>query len=277
MLRTLDLRAFATGAIIDNAYETGPTFVADPVKGLAPTRDSAALADQMPLPVTTAFAKLPPREPAVLDVVAPCLAAGTRIATAKGERRVEDLQVGDQVITRDNGIQKIRWLGHRRMSGAELKGVAHLKPVLIRQGALGNQIPERDILVSPNHRILIANNRTSLYFEQREVLVAAKYLTGLNGVEIVDVPGITYIHIMFDHHEVVLSDGAWTESFQPCGMSLIGLGEAHRREVLELFPELANAGGQQAYVSARRSLKMHEARLLTESRDYSPKITSGFL
>ena len=199
-----------------------------------------------------------------IENIIPCFTPGTLIATPTGERRVEELEVGDRVITRDNGIQAIRWVGQRDMSAAEFEKAAHLKPVLIRQGALGNDLPERDMMVSPNHRVLVANDKTALYFEDREVLVAAKHLTGLEGVDIVDVSSTTYVHIMFDRHEVILSDGTWTESFQPGDMSLAGIGNAQRQEILELFPELATQDGIDAYASARRSLKKHEAKLLTE-------------
>ncbi|MEP5729658.1 MAG: tandem-95 repeat protein [Sulfitobacter sp.] len=199
-----------------------------------------------------------------IENIIPCFTPGTKIATPKGERLVEELRVGDRVITRDNGIQDIRWTGARDMSGAELERAAHLKPVLIQKGALGNDLPERDMMVSPNHRVLVANDKTALYFEEREVLVAAKHLTGLEGVDIVDVSQTTYVHIMFDQHEVILSDGAWTESFQPGDMSLAGIGNAQRQEILELFPELATQEGIEGYASARRSLKKHEAKLITD-------------
>ncbi|NRB17009.1 MAG: Hint domain-containing protein [Rhodobacteraceae bacterium] len=197
-----------------------------------------------------------------IEHVVPCFTPGTRIATPLGERKVETLKAGDRVITRDNGIQVIRWLGRRDMTSQELSGSPHLQPVLIRQGALGNGLPERDIMVSPNHRILVANDKTALYFEDREVLVAAKHLTGLTGIDVVEISSVSYIHFMFDQHEVVLSDGAWTESFQPGDQTLRGLDHAQRRELLELFPELKTQKGQAAYPSARRSLKKHEARLL---------------
>jgi len=199
-----------------------------------------------------------------IENVIPCFTPGTKIATPKGERLVETLEVGDRVITRDNGIQTIRWVGARNMLGTELNRSAHLKPVLIRQGALGNDLPERDMMVSPNHRMLVANDKTALYFEEREVLVAAKHLTGLKGVDVVDVSHTTYIHIMFDQHEVILSDGTWTESFQPGDMSLAGIGNAQRQEIFELFPELATQDGIAGYTAARRSLKRHEAKLITE-------------
>ena len=199
-----------------------------------------------------------------IERVVPCFTPGTRIATPKGERKVEELVAGDRVITRDNGIQEIRWVGQRDMTGAEFERATHLRPVLIREGALGNDLPERDMMVSPNHRILVANDKSALYFEEREVLVAAKHLTDLDGVDVVDVSGTTYVHLMFDQHEVILSDGTWTESFQPGDMSLAGIGDAQRDEILELFPELATREGVDGYASARRALKKYEARLLTK-------------
>ncbi|MFC4214950.1 Hint domain-containing protein [Pseudophaeobacter arcticus] len=196
------------------------------------------------------------------NVIVPCFTPGTLIATPEGERRVEDLGVGDRIITRDNGIQAIRWLGKRTLATAELKAAEHLQPILIREGALGNGLPERDMMVSPNHRVLVANDKTALYFEDREVLVAAKHLTGLAGVDAVETSSVTYIHFMFDQHEVVLSDGAWSESFQPGDQTLRGLDNAQRNEVYEIFPALKSEEGREAYSSARRSLKRHEARLL---------------
>ncbi|ASP22263.1 bifunctional hemolysin/adenylate cyclase [Antarctobacter heliothermus] len=199
-----------------------------------------------------------------IEEIVPCFTPGTLIATPQGERLVEDLAVGDRVITRDNGIQEIKWVGRKDLTGFDLARKPHFKPILIQQGALGNNLPEHDMLVSPNHRVLVANDKTALYFEEREVLVAAKHLTSLDGVDEVEANGVAYIHVMFEGHEVILSNGAWTESFQPGDYSLKGIGNAQRQEILELFPELEHAEGLKAYASARRSLKKHEAALLTK-------------
>jgi len=201
-------------------------------------------------------------EPNKIENVIPCFTPNTLIATPKGERKVAALAVGDRIITRDNGIQEIRWLGERAYSRGELARAPHLSPVLIRAGALGDGLPEQDMIVSPNHRILVSNDKTALYFDEREVLVSAKYLVGLNGVETVEAPRVTYVHFMFQHHEVVLSDGAWTESFQPGDQSLAGLGNAQRLEIFEIFPELDSESGVTSYHSARRSLKKHEAKIV---------------
>lgn len=238
-----------TGSNVDFiTYDnTDPTF--DPVTGVGESGTVTFLDGS-----TMTFAEI--------ENVIPCFTPGTTIATPKGERLVEDLREGDWIITRDNGIQEIRWIGRKEMSGKALVANAHLKPILIRAGALGNGLPERDMLVSPNHPCLVASEKTQLYFEEREVLAAAKYLVGAEGIHQIDVMGTAYIHFMFDRHEVVLSSGAWTESFQPGDYSLKGVGNSQRNEIFELFPELHSKVGLEGYHAARRSLKKHEAKLL---------------
>ena len=199
-----------------------------------------------------------------IENIIPCFTPGTVIATPRGERRVEDLKVGDRIITRDNGLQEIRWVGTRALSGQELAQAPNLRPVLIRAGSLGQGLPERDLLVSPQHRVLMNSDRAALYFEEREVLAAAKHLVDLDGVDIVDASSTTYIHFMFDQHEVVLSNGSWTESFQPGEQVMDGMGNEQRDEIYTLFPELREAEGLKSYQAARRSLKKHEAKLLVK-------------
>ena len=199
-----------------------------------------------------------------IENVVPCFTPGTLIATPRGEVPVESLQPGDRVITRDNGIQEIRWVGQRDMSAADFAVAPHLRPVLIRKGALGNGLPERDMLVSPNHRILVANDRTALYFDEHEVLVSAKHLVGNDHIRAIQSSGTVYIHFMCDRHEVVLSNGAWTETFQPGDQTLKGMGNAQRTEIFELFPELKTPQGVEAFSAARKTLKRHEAMLLAK-------------
>jgi hypothetical protein len=194
--------------------------------------------------------------------IIPCFTPGTRIATPRGERAVEDLRVGDRVITRDNGLQEIRWIGHRALTAPEVQAAPHLRPILIRAGALGRGLPLHDMLVSPQHRMLINSERAALYFEDREVLASATHLTDMAGVDRMAAQATTYVHFLFDQHEVVLSNGAWSESFQPGAQVLGAMGEAQRDEIFELFPDLQDLQGVKAYQAARRSLKRHEARLL---------------
>lgn len=196
--------------------------------------------------------------------VVACFTPGTKIATVKGETRVEDLIAGDKIVTRDNGIQDIRWIGSKKIDWRIMIAYPYLKPVLVRQGSLGNDLPERDLMVSPNHRVLVANERTALQFDQPEVLVAAKHLIGGNSVRSIDSIGTNYIHFMFDRHEVVLSDGIWTESFQPTDTALKGFGNSQRAEIFEIFPDLETKAGKAAFGGARKTLTRQEAKLLTE-------------
>lgn len=188
-----------------------------------------------------------------------CFAKDTLISTNRGEVRVQDLHVGDRVVTRENGFQEIRWIGAKRLTQAEVLVQPELRPIVIKAGSLSHGLPESDLLLSPNHRLLLAGVEANLLFGEPEVLAAAKYLVGMDGVTQSAPADVEYFHILFDHHEVILSNGAWTESFQPGDYALDGLGKEQRREIHVLFPELSEEGMPAPYASARVVLKKHEA------------------
>lgn len=194
----------------------------------------------------------------------PCFTPGTRIATADGEIPVEDIRVGDKVVTRDNGLQQVRWIGGRSLRGRELASSPHLNPILIQAGALGGGLPERDMRLSPNHRMLVSSDLTALYFKEREVLVAAKHLVNHRGVFGVNSLSVIYIHLLFDRHEILMADGAWSESFQPDDRSLRAIGNAQRQEILEIFPDLSPPSLLGARKGARRVLSKSEVDRLFE-------------
>lgn len=174
------------------------------------------------------------------DDVVPCFTRGTLIETASGPVAVEDLKVGDLVRTRDNGLQPIRWIGSRRLGRAGLAAKPNLRPIRIRAGALGTGTPSADLLVSPQHRILVRSRIAQRMFSTAEVLVAAKQLLQLDGIEIADdLETVDYFHILFDRHEVVYSNGAETESLYTGPQALAGVGKAAREEIFALFPTLA--------------------------------------
>lgn len=169
----------------------------------------------------------------------PSIAPGVLIATPTGERAVEDLRPGDRVITRDRGLQEITWTGTRRFDHKELSAAEHLRPVLIVRGSLGGGLPERDMMVSPNQRILVPGDRTVLALESHETLVAAKHLVNSRTIRSAETLGAAYVHIMCARHTMVMANGCWTECFQPADANLNGLGNAQRNELLEMFPALA--------------------------------------
>lgn len=196
-----------------------------------------------------------------IERIVPCFTPDTLIATEHGEKRAIDLRVGDRVLTRDSGFQDIAWIGKKTVSAQEMAAHPRLRPVRIRAGALGSYGPQRDMIVSPNHRILSVGHYQELLFEESEVLVAAKYFVHADGVD--HVAGqVTYVHFMFDQHQLVLSDGMWTESFQPGAYSLRGVDSDQRHEIFELWPELQCDSGLNTYQAARKSLTRHEAALL---------------
>ena len=195
------------------------------------------------------------------EIETPCFVAGSLVDTDHGPKRVEDVAVGDFILTRDNGYQQVRWTGRHAQTVASLAARPDLAAIIIREGALGAGLPVRDMRVSPWHRLLICGQRAELLFGEYEVLVPALHLVGQPAIERDSVPQ-TYIHLMFDEHQIVRADGAWSESFQPGAKTLAGMDDAQRAELFALFPELAETQGQDGYVSARRSLKDHEARAL---------------
>jgi Ca2+-binding RTX toxin-like protein len=193
-----------------------------------------------------------------------CFTPGTMILTDRGEVAVEALMAGDLVMTRDSGLQPLRWVGRQHVTRARLLADPDLQPVRIAAGALGIDEPERSMLVSPQHRVLVTGARAELLFGEDEVLVPAKHLVGHAEVtRALPEDGVTYIHILFDRHEIVQSDGIWTESFQPAERMLNAMEAEVRDEILKIFPELAT--DTSAYEGARLSLKAHEARVLLAS------------
>ena len=175
-----------------------------------------------------------------LDVV--CFGAGTLILTAHGPVDVADLSVGDRVMTRDRGLQPIRWIGTARLSQAELAANPHLHPIRIRAGALGPSTPDADLIVSPQHRILVRSAIAQRMFGTMEILVAAKQLLQVEGVDIAyDLQTVDYVHFLLDRHEVVTANGTESESLFTGPQALKSVGAAAQAEILALFPHLLDA------------------------------------
>ena len=167
-----------------------------------------------------------------------CFAHGTLISAASGEVRVQDLEVGDMVETRDGALQPIAWIGHTTVVAR-----GDLAPIVISRGTLGNT---RDLVVSPQHAILLDDWRAELLFGQEEVLVRAKDLLGHDGVYRQTGTVVCYYHILFDAHHLVRSEGVRSESLYPGDMTLQTVNEAAREEITMLFPDLQSYGPKAA-------------------------------
>ena len=130
---------------------------------------------------------------------------GTKITLASGQQRqIEDLKVGDRVLTRDNGMQDIRWIGH-----STVRAVGDFAPIVIKTGALNNDC---DLVVSPDHRLFIYQREDAIGAGHKEVLVKARHL--VNGDSIVQQDGgfVEYYQLLFDGHEIIYAEGIAAET-----------------------------------------------------------------
>jgi hypothetical protein len=185
----------------------------------------------------------------------PCFVAGTLIATPDGEHPVETLRPGDLVLTRDNGPQPLRWIGSRTIAAT-----GDLAPIHIRAGSFGDH---RDLSVSPQHRVLIEGPLAELLFGEAEVLVAAADLVNDGTVTRAEGGNVTYVHLLFDRHEVITSEGLATESFLPGPRTTALFDRPLVEEICRLFPQLDPTTGRGYGDAARRILRRFETLLLT--------------
>ena len=186
-----------------------------------------------------------------------CFAAGTLIETADGPVAVENLSVDDNLVTRDDGLQALRWIGARSVEAS-----GKLAPITFEAGSLPGL--ENSLSVSPQHRMLISGPQAELLFGEPEVLVAAKHLVGMPGVSCEPTTMVTYYHLMLDQHQIVFAEGAETESFYASEVGLGTISTHCKARLFEAFPHLAEdiaAYGE----TARPCLKAHEAKLLARA------------
>ena len=190
-----------------------------------------------------------------------CFASGTLIDTATGLRPVEDLTVGDLVLTLDEGYEPIRWIGSRQLDSIDLTMHPNLRPIRIKAGALGEGLPVRDLVVSPQHRILSRSKIARNMFDSSEVLAPAKQFVLCEGIDVADdLDEVTYWHFMFDKHQVVYSEGAATESLYTGPEAIKAIGPEAVKEIQAIMPELLDE--HQVPIAARPLLSGRQARKL---------------
>lgn len=161
--------------------------------------------------------------------------AGTLIDTPDGPRRVEDLVAGDRVTTLANGSRALAWVARRRILPVEILAYPGLRPLCLPQGIAGNGSP---LQLSPRQRILIDDWRAEVYFGEDRVLVAAEALSDSGDPR----PGLTaegvdYVVLLCDRHEILLADGALSESFHPDEAGLSALTAAERASLAAIWAE----------------------------------------
>jgi hypothetical protein len=183
-----------------------------------------------------------------------CFAQGTLISVPGGRKRIEDLRIGDLVETKDHGPQPICAVLHRKLNFESGDNPQH-QPIEIKPGALGNGRPERRLIVSPQHRILIAQDKGD------EVLCPAKGLLERRGFRVMKgCRAVAYFHLVFRRHEVIESENAWTESFYPGEFAIRSAGIRTKNELFSIFPTL-KSGKSPSF--ARRSIAVSQGRQMT--------------
>lgn len=177
------------------------------------------------------------------DVRIVCFAAGTLIATKTGEVPVEALRPGDMVWTLDNGFQPLAWSAMRHLGPDALAAAPQARPVRIAAGAFGN---DRPLVVSPQHGLLLTLGGS-------EILARAIHLARLKGGSVRHCVGcqrVSYVHLFFERHQVVLSNGIPSESLYPGAWALSSLAPEARLGLSAHLPRLGRTDDPSAAGSA---------------------------
>ncbi|MEH6836553.1 MULTISPECIES: Hint domain-containing protein [Falsihalocynthiibacter] len=196
-----------------------------------------------------------------------CFTPGTMILTPTGEVAIETLVAGNRVVTRDHGVQEVRWVGATELPPVHMDLNKNLRPVLIKQGALGKDLPSQDLRVSRQHRILVRDWRAEMMFGSEEGVLVPAFTLCNDSTIIQERPTapVTYIHMAFDNHEIVYADGIEAESFHPSERMVSGMADDEaRKELYTLFPHLENSQDH-AYDSARNQVRAREAAVVRQA------------
>jgi len=197
----------------------------------------------------------------------PCYCSGTLIATDKGEVPVENLVIGDRVLIYGGGTRNIRWIGWRSYTSRFILGRKDLLPICFEAGSIAENVPARDLWVSPHHAMYLNG-----------VLIEAKDLVNTISIyQAEHVEGdLTYFHIELDSHDVIMAEGTWAESF----MDGNGRGMFHNaRDFMALYPEEESMTNHTRYYARRldSGLEVEQARAIVEARIVSRNIMDKFV
>ena len=193
-----------------------------------------------------------------------CFLSGTQLATPKGPIIVDDLQVGDRLVTGMGEDAPIKWISSSMHVWDQLPHKS--KPVQISAGALGPQTPSEDLIVSPQHHILFRSPLCHQLFGEHEVLVPAKGLTGLPGVRAMSGKrSAEYYHVMTEEHEILIAHGVETESFYPGPTAVRMLNTGQRASLFAVVPALRDDPENGYGPTARKRITRRQAEQLVDA------------
>lgn len=198
----------------------------------------------------------------------PCYATGTMIETPTGPRAIETLCAGDMVATLDHGACIVRWVqsGIQALDRVADEG----KPVMIKAGSFGRDNPARDLIVSPQHRILVGGRGQLEALSANEAFAPAKSLAGMPGIRFMrGRSDITWHHFALDRHELVIANGCTTESLLLGPMVLRNLTPDERRALLRVFADQGKTGCLNG-APARPCLSVTQVRRLAGKANARP-------
>lgn len=219
-----DIGGGTQNIVANNGLAAGATSQNVPVL-VGPNQTTTTLQWNQPNPDQLTYGTLGPG-----DTGLACFTAGTCIETATGARRIETLMPGDLILTRDDGLQPLRWIGQ-----TEVSGQGRFAPVRIAAGAFG---ASRALTVSPQHRLLVSGWQVELSYGEPEVLVPACRMINDTTVRRVPVDRVRYVHLLFDSHQIVTTHGVASESMLLTARAVGSWAGAAQAEVYDLFPEL---------------------------------------
>ena len=209
----------------------------------------------------------------VFDVV--CFTRDTKIETENGIRPIQTLQVGDRVRTLSGALKPIRWIGRKLFNEQHLAQHPKLRPVRICAGALGSGFPKHDLLLSRQHRVMLASKISERMFGEEQTLIAAVLLTEMSGIYVDDdITEVEYFHILFDQHEVIFSEGVPAESLFLGREAISSVPKAALEELQEMFPELSGAGFTRQDLAVFEAERRQQKKLLQRHlKNKKPLIT----
>ncbi|MEX0280639.1 MAG: Hint domain-containing protein [Arenibacterium sp.] len=171
------------------------------------------------------------------------IAEGANLRTPCGLRRIEIVRPGDLIVTRTNGLQPVEMVWKRRLTREQLEHSPDLAPIRLRPRAMGPMMPQRDLLIAPDHRLLVPGFRLGGVEDDTSVLTEARKIAESCDAIFVDntVQSVTYYQLVFAEHQVLAANGLPVESFLPDAAAIQALGGEMRDALEERFPDVLNA------------------------------------
>ncbi|SFR47574.1 Hint domain-containing protein [Yoonia tamlensis] len=195
------------------------------------------------------------------DPVEVCFCEGTSILTKSGYRNTETLKAGDMVLNDAGQEVPILWIGRSVVTRDTMSRDPNRRPVRIPANAIAENVPSSDLFVSAQHRIVLEGSWCDLLFSEERILTPAKHLVGAIAEWVDPDADVAYFHILFDDHEILVSNGAPTESFQPALRAFNGIS-AEMRASLSAVVEPQRLKELFMRPDAMRSLNASEALTL---------------